>query len=122
MFTFSTANSQCLTVPVDLKLNNCQSACQSIIKVLLVSGSTSKFTFNQYGSQDTKCEAATSSSDEFTCVDGKSKVAIGTSTYSVVCVPDKSSSSEDHNNSSDSSRIGTSFALFALVLLPMLTL
>ncbi|KAN0042733.1 hypothetical protein ACTA71_012656 [Dictyostelium dimigraforme] len=118
--TNSAADSQCLTVPVDLKLNNCQSACQSIIKVLPVTGSTSKFTFNQYA--DDKCETAASSSDEFTCVDGKSKVAIGTTTFSVVCVPDKSTSSEDHDNSSDSSRIGASFALFALVLLSMLAL
>ncbi|KAN0042736.1 hypothetical protein ACTA71_012659 [Dictyostelium dimigraforme] len=120
--TNSAADSQCLTVPVDLKLNNCQSACQSIIKVLPVTGSTSKFTFNQYADNDDKCESATSSSDEFTCVDGKSKVAIGTTTFSVVCVPDKSTSSEDHDNSSDSSRIGASFALFALVLLSMLAL
>ncbi|KAN0042376.1 hypothetical protein ACTFIV_004939 [Dictyostelium citrinum] len=117
--TNSAANSKCATTPAELKLDSCQSACESIIKVLPVSGSTSKFTFNQYESTDTKCAATTPvSSNEFTCVDGKSKVAIGTTTYSVVCVPDSASESD----SSDSTRIGASFALFALALLSMLAL
>ncbi|KAM9998698.1 hypothetical protein ACTFIY_008352 [Dictyostelium cf. discoideum] len=118
--TNSAANSQCSTTPVELKVNTCQSACGSIIKVSPVSGSTSKFTFNQFDVADTKCAATTPASNEFTCVDGKSKVAIGTTTYSVVCVPDKSNSSE--SDSSDSTIIGASFALAALALLSMLAL
>ncbi|KAN0006541.1 hypothetical protein ACTFIU_003254 [Dictyostelium citrinum] len=111
--TNSAANSKCATTPAELKLDSCQSACESIIKVLPVSGSTSKFTFNQYGSTDTKCAATTPVSSH-----GKSKVAIGTTTYSVVCVPDSASESD----SSDSTRIGASFALFALALISMLAL
>ncbi|KAN0006540.1 hypothetical protein ACTFIU_003253 [Dictyostelium citrinum] len=108
--TNSAANSKCATTPAELKLGSCQSA---------LSGSTSKFTLNRYGSTDTKCAATTPvSSDEFTCVDGKSKVAIGTTTYSVVCVPDSASESD----SSDSTRISASFALFALALISMLAL
>ncbi|KAM9957762.1 hypothetical protein ACTFIW_012733 [Dictyostelium discoideum] len=118
--TNSEASSPCVTTPVELKVSTCQSACGSILNVLPVTGSTSKFTFNQFGAQDTKCAAASTSSNEFTCVDGKSKVAITGTTYSVVCVPDKTNSSE--SDSSDSTRIGASFALAASILLSMLAL
>ncbi|KAK5580150.1 hypothetical protein RB653_000163 [Dictyostelium firmibasis] len=118
--TSSATGSKCLTNPVELKIGSCQSACESVIMISQVTGSTSKFTFNQFGIADAKCAAASTSSNEFTCTDGTSKVAIGETTYSVVCVPDKTNSSE--SDSSDSSRVGASFALFALGLLSFLSL
>ncbi|KAK5581562.1 hypothetical protein RB653_001598 [Dictyostelium firmibasis] len=106
--------------PVELKIGSCQSACESVIKISQVTCSTSKFTFNQYGNDDAKCAAKSTSLNKFTCADGTSKVPIGETTYSVVCVPDKTNSSE--SDSSDSSRVGASFALFALGLIPFLSL
>ncbi|KAK5580151.1 hypothetical protein RB653_000164 [Dictyostelium firmibasis] len=124
--TNSAAGSKCLTAPVELKIGSCQSACESVIMISLIDY-PSNFTFNQFGTTDSKCASAFTFSYNFTCTDGTSKVPIEETTYSVVCVPDKSNSSQSNSSysefdSSDSSRLGSSFALFALGLLSLLSL